>query len=145
MNQIEFFFEEVQLISFNQNTLKKNINYLINNELKEAGEISIIFCSDQYLLEINKQYLKHDYYTDIITFDYVEKNVISGDLFISTDRIKDNAMKYETKVIKELYRVVFHGVLHLVGYKDKNEDEQQLMTEKENFYLSKIDFKNLQI
>ena len=145
MNQIEFFFEEVQPISFNHSTLKKNINYLINNELKEVGEISIIFCSDQYLLEINKQYLKHDYYTDIITFDYVEKNVISGDLFISTDRINDNTIKYETEVIKELYRVVFHGVLHLVGYKDKNEEEQQLMKEKENYYLSKIDFKNLQI
>jgi rRNA maturation RNase YbeY len=109
--------------------------------LKEVGDISIIFCSDDYLLDINKQYLNHDYYTDIITFDYVEKNVISGDLFISMDRVVENAKQYEIPVLKELYRVVFHGVLHLVGFNDKSKEEKRTMTRKENQYLEKVKVK----
>jgi rRNA maturation RNase YbeY len=94
---------------------------------------------------MNKQYLSHDYYTDIITFDYVEQNIISGDLFISFDRIMDNAEQYDIELIREVYRVVFHGVLHLIGYNDKTEDEQKLMTEKEDFYLSEVDFSTLKL
>ncbi len=123
----------------------EGIKYLVNNELKTLGNLSVIFCSDAYLLDINKQYLNHDYYTDIITFDYVEESVISGDLFISIDRISENAGEFSTSIIKELYRVVFHGVLHLVGYNDKTDTEQTLMTEKENYYLRKMEFKGLEL
>ena len=143
MNQIDFFFEQTESFNFQEDLLVKHVNQLINNELRVTGEISVIFCSDDYLLEINKQYLNHDYYTDIITFDYEEEdNIISGDLFISIDRIKENAGNFGVNFIIELYRVVFHGVLHLIGYKDKTDEEQMEMTSKEDFYLNKVDFKS---
>lgn len=144
MNSIEFFFEDVKTVSIHEKILVLHLNSLIKNELKVSGDISVVFCSDDYLLEMNKQYLDHDYYTDIITFDYVEDNVISGDLFISIDRIVENAEKFNTTLLKELYRVVFHGVLHLVGYKDKTDGEAKLMREKENYYLGEVDFKELE-
>ena len=96
MKEIEFFFEDIEVIFFHKNTLINNINYLINNEIKKIGDISVIFCSDNYLLDINKQYLDHHYYTDIITFDYVEESVISGDLFISIDRSMRHLIFYQT-------------------------------------------------
>lgn len=145
MSSTQFFFENISPISFQENTLIYHIKRLIINELKEIGDISIIFCSDKYLLDVNKQYLNHNHYTDIITFDYVEDNVISGDLFISIDRIKENAKEYGVSLIKELFRVVFHGVLHLVGYNDKTKEEQLLMTEKENFYLAEVDFREMEL
>ncbi len=145
MKSTQFFFEDITPFSFSENLLVEKLNSLINKELKEIGEISVIFCSDEYLLEINKQYLNHDYYTDIITFDYVEDNVISGDLFISVDRVKENSQQFGSGLLKELYRVVFHGVLHLVGYNDKTDEEQTLMTEKEDFYINTVDFKGLTI
>jgi len=145
MNSIEIFFEDVKPVPIQEKILILHLNSLIENELSNVGEISIIFCSDEYLLEMNKTYLQHDYYTDIITFDYVEGNVISGDLFISLDRVKENAQKFDTRLLKELYRVVFHGTLHLVGYKDKSEDEQKQMREKENYYLSEVDFKGMEL
>ena len=112
---------------------------LIQNEGKTFGDISVIFCSDEYLLKINEQYLDHNYYTDIVTFDYVENAVISGDLFISVDRVAENAEKYGNPFIEELHRVIIHGVLHLVGYNDKTVKEQSLMREKEDFYLKNAD------
>ena len=118
---------------------------MIKNELKKAGDISVIFCSDEYLLKMNKEYLNHDYYTDIITFDYVEEDVISGDLFISIERIIENAGIYDSEALKELFRVVFHGVLHLIGYNDKTKEEQKLMREKEDYYLSEVDFKEMKL
>jgi rRNA maturation RNase YbeY len=145
VSSIDFFFEDIQSFSIYKSSITKYINSLIVNEVKERGNISVIFCSDKYLLEMNKQYLGHDYYTDIITFDYVEQNIISGDLFISFDRIMDNAEQYDIELIREVYRVVFHGVLHLIGYNDKTEDEQKLMTEKEDFYLSEVDFSTLKL
>ncbi len=141
MNSIEFYFEDVNPVSIHKKLLVLQLNSLIKNELKILGEVSVIFCSDEYLLQMNKEYLDHDYYTDIITFDYVEKEVISGDLFISLDRIRENAKNFKTSLLKELYRVVFHGVLHLVGYNDKTEEEQKTMREKENYYLGEVDFK----
>lgn len=144
MNSIEFFFEDVKTVPIHEKILVLHLNSLIENELKTSGDISVIFCSDDYLLNMNKEYLDHDYYTDIITFDYVEDDVISGDLFISIDRIADNAKKFETTQLKELYRVVFHGVLHLVGYKDKTDEDAKLMREKENYYLEGVDFKELE-
>lgn len=142
---MEFFFEDIEAFEFHENNLLDRVKYLINNEIKELGDVSVIFCSDDYLLDVNKQYLNHNYYTDIITFDYVEDKVISGDLFISVDRVKENAVEYATSVIRELYRVVFHGVLHLVGYNDKSDEEQAIMTEKENYYLGEVDFKGMEL
>ena len=109
------------------------------------GTISIIFCSDNYLLEVNKQYLNHNYFTDIITFNNVEDSVISGDLFISLDRVKENAETFHSKFVVELYRVVFHGILHLIGYNDKTETEKKLMRQKEDFYLSEVNFRELEL
>ena len=140
MNEIEFFFEDIQPVAINLKKIKTQCKRLICCEIKELGSVSVVFCSDDYLLEMNKQYLNHDYYTDIITFDYVEENVISGDLFISLDRVKENAQKYNNDFIIEIYRVVFHGILHLIGYKDKTEEEKKLMREKENFYLNMVVF-----
>jgi len=94
---------------------------------------------------MNRKYLEHDYYTDIITFDYVEGDIISGDLFISVDRVKENAAKFETTFLNELVRVIFHGVLHLAGYKDKTTSDEQLMRKKENFYLSEVDFRAMEL
>ncbi len=145
MNSIEIFFEDVKPVPIQEKILILQLNSLIKNELKKAGDISIIFCSDEYLLEMNKTYLQHDYYTDIITFDYVEGDVVSGDLFISLDRVKENAQQFDTALLKELYRVVFHGTLHLVGYKDKSETEQEQMRAKENYYLGEVDFKGMEL
>lgn len=107
------------------------IENVINSENKSWGEISYIFCDDEYLLEINKQYLNHDYYTDIISFDYTENEVVSGDIFISIDRVKENALDYGVSFDNELKRVVVHGVLHFCGYKDKSQDEEGMMRLKE--------------
>lgn len=140
---IEFFFEELSAFETNQDFIKNQLQQLIQKEGKKTGDISVIFCSDEYLLEMNKKHLQHDYYTDIITFNYVEESLISGDLFISAERIKDNAAKFGASFLEELYRVIFHGVLHLIGYNDKTEEEQKMMRQKENFYLAKVDFKRL--
>ncbi len=118
---------------------KKLINWIknsIKNESKKVGEISYIFCSDNYLYNMNLGYLNHDTYTDIITFDYTENDIISGDIFISIDRVKDNAKKFSTIFENELSRVIIHGVLHLIGYKDKSAQEKHLMRSKEDFYLT---------
>jgi len=140
VSNIQFFFEDIQPVKFNKNLLNQQIKYLIRTENYKTGDISIIFCSDEYLLQMNEQYLKHDYYTDIITFDYVGESVISGDLFISIDRVRENADKFNAKFKVELYRVVFHGVLHLAGYKDKSEEDKKLMRSMEDFYLHAVDF-----
>ena len=145
VNKIELFYEEIQPFSIQQSLIQFYVNLLVNKELKKIGDISIVFCSDDYLLKMNKQYLNHNYYTDIITFDYVENEIISGDLFISVDRVKENAKVFDIEMIIELYRVIFHGVLHLVGYNDKTDVEQRIMTEKENLYLSEVDFSELEI
>lgn len=104
----------------------------------EEDAISIIFCSDEELLEMNIHYLQHDYFTDIITFDYSEDSFISGDLFISIDRVMDNAGQLNVEYETELRRVCVHGVLHLCGYKDKSPTDEKLMREKEEHYLNKF-------
>ncbi|GGD50112.1 rRNA maturation RNase YbeY [Muriicola marianensis] len=108
---------------------------VIKEEGFELGEISYVFTSDEELLEINKEYLDHDYYTDIITFDYTSAKVLSGDIFISTDRVKDNAGEYNVTFDEELRRVMIHGVLHLMGFNDKSEEEKKKMTFKEDSKL----------
>ncbi|MDE5944916.1 MAG: rRNA maturation RNase YbeY [Rikenella sp.] len=101
------------------------------------GEVDVIFCSDRYLLEINRRYLQHDYYTDIITFDYSEAGSLSGDLFISVDTVRNNAEEYGVMFHVELLRVIIHGVMHLAGYKDKTDPDAAKMRERENHYLNK--------
>jgi rRNA maturation RNase YbeY len=103
---------------------------------KKIGEIAYIFCSEERILEINKQYLHHDYYTDIITFDYSEDNIISGDIFVCTDTIKSNSEKYSVIYSEELHRVLIHGILHLCGIDDKSPDERRIMEINENKALS---------
>ena len=99
---------------------------------KKVGDLSYLFCSDDHILEVNREYLQHDYYTDIITFDYTEEDVISGDMVISVDTIATNAEKYNTSFESEFFRVVIHGVLHLCGINDKGPGEREIMEENEN-------------
>jgi len=108
------------------------IKTVITSEKKKPGEVSIVLCSDEFLLDMNKQFLKHNYYTDIITFDYTEANVVSGELYISVDRVNDNASIFNKTFQNELHRVIVHGVLHLCGYKDKSTSEQATMRKKED-------------
>ncbi|MBQ9212817.1 MAG: rRNA maturation RNase YbeY [Bacteroidales bacterium] len=133
---IDYNFEDVEFVLPDTKILSSWIEFAIKNESKILGNISYIFCSDEYLWNMNKQFLQHDYYTDIITFDYVKNNIISGDLFISYDRIKDNAEKFNVLRETELLRVMIHGVLHLVGYDDITYELEKEIHQKEDFYLS---------
>src|SRR5690606_30544199 len=138
---VNFFTEEIKYTIKNKLLLKQWIKDAITNEGLKPGEISFIFCSDEYLHKINVEYLNHDTYTDIITFDNSEdENVIAGDIFISIDRIKENAKSFLVKEVDELHRVIIHGILHLCGYLDKKPVDKKRMTEKENEYLSKRSF-----
>ena len=103
---------------------------------KKVGEIAYIFCSDEKILEVNKEYLQHDYYTDIITFDYCEDNIISGDIFISLDTVKSNSEQFKTSYNDELHRTIIHGILHLCGINDKGEGEREIMEAEENKALA---------
>jgi probable rRNA maturation factor len=135
---IQFFTEDVHLPKVQKRRISNWIKNVIVNEGKKSGEISFIFCSDGYLLEMNKKYLKHFYYTDVITFDYVVNDVISGDVFISLDRIRENSIKFNVSFENELNRVLVHGVLHLLGYMDKDTNSKEEMTIKENYYLKNL-------
>jgi len=112
------------------------LTLVAESEIRRIGAISIIFCSDSYILDINMKYLQHDYFTDIITFDYCEGEKLSGDLFISIDSVRENAMQYGSKFEDELHRVMVHGILHLIGYDDHTKQDQKVMREKEDYYLS---------
>jgi len=133
-------YEDVDDLSLNEIDLTNWISKVCSSENHEFGDISLIFCSDDYLLDINRTHLDHDYYTDIITFDYTENKIVSGDLFISIDRVRDNATDFNFSFEHELHRVIIHGVLHLCGYKDKSDEEEKLMRTKENNALSMISF-----
>lgn len=109
-------------------------------ELKKTGDVTLIFCSDDYLLEINQQHLNHDYFTDIVTFDYSVDDTISGDLFISSERVAENAALFGVPFLHELHRVIIHGVLHLCGYGDKLEEDAIIIRTKEDYALSLIGF-----
>jgi rRNA maturation RNase YbeY len=113
------------------------IKQIVAQHRKRVGDIVYIFCSDAEILRINNQYLEHDYYTDIITFDYSENDVLSGDMFISLDTVQSNAEKYKTDYPEELLRVMIHGILHLCGFKDKSPADAKQMREKENEALSR--------
>lgn len=123
--------------SFKDRTkIKEWINQAIKKEKYKLGELSYNFCSDEYLLQINIEHLNHDFYTDIITFELNEGKTIIGDIYISIDRVKDNAKQNNKTFNNELMRVLIHGVLHLCGYKDKTKKDAATMREKEDYYLS---------
>ena len=136
---INYFFEDTNFKFNKRRATSKWLKSAIALENKKLGDISIIYCSDDYLLEINKQYLSHDYYTDVITFNYCEGDLISGDIFISVDTIKANAEEYGASFDNELCRVMVHGILHLIGYDDDCEANQLIMRQKEDFYLERYD------
>lgn len=135
-NMIQFFFEDIDKIEIEAN-LSNRLEDIILSEGKKPGEINYIFCDDEYLLQVNREYLKHDYYTDVITFDYVKGKTISGDIFVSLPRIFDNAETLSKDFESEFFRVLAHGVLHLCGYKDKTDEEIAEMRSKEDYYLNK--------
>ncbi len=137
MSEILFFTENIDFKLKDKAILKNWLLKSISNEGKQAENINFIFCTDDYLLEINKKYLKKNILTDVITFDYSEQDkVVSGEIYISYQRIADNATKYSQTVDNELYRVMIHGVLHLIGYDDNTKKQKEIMTQKEDYYLS---------
>ena len=112
------------------------IKAIAAEESRKVGDITFVFCDDNYLLKINKEFLDHDTYTDIITFDYSVGNEMISEVYVSTTRVEENAKKYKQTFENEIHRVIIHGVLHLCGYNDKTEEEKQIMRDKENHYLS---------
>jgi probable rRNA maturation factor len=135
-SDINFYFEEIETFPFSDHKLRKWIVFIIEQEDGNPGVINFIFCNDDYLFKLNIDFLQHDTLTDIITFDYSEEfENVSGDIFISTERVKENAMELGITFHEELERIIAHGVLHLLGYDDKNETVKEEMTYKENFYL----------
>lgn len=120
----------------NEDKIARWIEFSIHQEEKELGEIAIVFCTDEYLLEKNIKYLKHNTLTDVIGFDYSLNDLLSGDIFISIDRVNENAKDLDIQFDNELQRVMLHGVLHFSGYKDKNKNDKDKMQSKEDYYLS---------
>jgi len=141
MPAITFFEEDISYKLKHKTAVRRWITETIQAEGYLLQELNYIFCSDRYLLQINQQYLNHDTYTDIITFDNsaLEKSIV-GDVFISIDRIRENAAKFNVTECDELHRVIVHGALHLLGYQDKTRVTKQKMTQKEDFYLNKRGF-----
>ncbi|HEY8783900.1 MAG TPA: rRNA maturation RNase YbeY [Mucilaginibacter sp.] len=138
MPAIHFFEEDITYKLKHKTAVRRWITETVQTEGYKLKELTYIFCSDSYLLQINRQYLNHDTYTDIITFDNSEaEKVIGGDIFISIDRIRENAAKLNIAETDELHRVMIHGVLHLLGYGDKRSSDKQKMTLKEDFYLNR--------
>ena len=123
---------ETEFTLENETLFSDWISRVILSENKKEGDINYVFCDDEYILEINKQYLDHDYYTDIISFDYSVGNELHGDVFVSIERVRENAADFDVTFDEELKRVVIHGILHYIGYKDKSEEEELLMRQKEN-------------
>ena len=139
MNEVQLFFLQPVSVLKQRATLKSFLQKTASKEGRPIDSLNIIFCSDDYLLNINKQYLNHDYYTDIITFDLSEskKGPLAAELYISYNRVKDNAHQLKTTTAKELHRVIFHGLLHLLGYKDKLTKDQIVMRQMEDKLLAK--------
>jgi len=134
--KVQFFFTDKNVTLRDRTRLKSFISNMFKKESRSASSLTYVFCSDEYLLDINKQFLQHDYYTDIITFDLSStKEVIEGEVYISIDRVKDNASQLGTTIKNELHRVIFHGVLHLCGYKDKKPTDEKIMRTTEDKYL----------
>ena len=130
--------DEIKMPKFPKRKISKWIKSIALKYNKRVGDISYIFCSDEKILAINKKYLNHNYFTDIITFDYSEENIIAGDIFISIDTVKSNSQKFGTEYIYELYRVIVHGILHLCGINDKSQKQRIAMEENENIALLEL-------
>lgn len=135
---ITYHTEGVQMPQIKKRETSEWIKAVAATYEKRVGEIAYIFCSDEKILEVNRQYLQHDYYTDIITFDYCEGNRLSGDLFISLDTVKTNAEQFNTTYDEELHRTIIHGILHLCGINDKGPGEREIMEEAENKALAML-------
>jgi rRNA maturation RNase YbeY len=134
---IDICFEDIEQNDLiNESFLQSWFLSVIQRFNKEKGDITIVFCSDAYILEMNRSHLNHDYYTDIITFDYCEGDLVSGDLFISLDTVLSNSIELETSFIDEIHRVCVHGLLHLLGFKDKTDDDEKEMRLQEDIMLS---------
>lgn len=133
---VRYFTEDIKFEFKGKLSNNKWLRLVASSEIRKVGDINIIFCSDNYILDVNMKYLQHDYFTDIITFDYCEGNVLSGDLFISIDSVRENAEFYKTGFQDELNRVIVHGILHLIGYDDHSKEEIKVMRSKEDYYLS---------
>lgn len=134
---------EIKFKLSNEKSFRNWLNFAINSYFKEKSitktnkhRLTYIFCDDKYLLSINQKHLGHDYYTDIITFDCSENNIFDADMFISIERVEENAKELHESFDKELKRVMIHGLLHVMGYQDKSEDEKKIMREKEDFYIA---------
>jgi rRNA maturation RNase YbeY len=136
MNNISFHSEGVSTKTPSKRLLKAWIKEFVSNHGKKVGELAFVFCSDEKLLEVNQNFLQHDYYTDIITFDYCEGEIVSGDIFISVERVKENAISHNVEYNTELLRVLAHGVLHLIGFQDKSTEKKKEMTENEDLCIS---------
>ena len=132
---IRYFCEDIRFTYKNKLANNRWLKMVAGSEIRKIGDINVIFCSDNYILDVNMKYLQHDYFTDIITFDYCEGNVLSGDLFISVDSVRENSIEFGTDFEEELHRVIVHGVLHLIGYDDHTEEDKKVMRHKENYYL----------
>ena len=140
MARINFFTEDITYTLKHKTIIKNWIEATIVTEGYKLDELNFILCSDEYLLRINQDFLQHDDYTDVITFDNSEElKTIVGDIFISLERIRENANTFKSTTLKELCRVIIHGTLHLLGYKDKTKAAKTIMTEKEDFYLAKLE------
>ena len=133
---ISYFYEDTDFVFKGKVKNSKWLRLVAESEIRRIGDLNIIFCSDNYILDINQKYLQHDYFTDIITFDYCEGDKLSGDLFISVDSVRENSLEYSTEFPDELNRVIVHGLLHLIGYDDHTDEDIKMMRKKENYYLS---------
>lgn len=132
---IRYFTEDINFEFKHKALNNKWLRLVAQSEIRKIGDINIIFCSDNYILDVNMRYLQHDYFTDIITFDYCNDNILSGDLFISIDTVRENSEFYGTEFEEELNRVIVHGILHLIGYDDHKDEDIRTMRAKENYYL----------
>ncbi len=133
---VRYYYQDTEFVFKPKLITKQWLKTVAGSEMKKLGDISIIFCSDNYILDTNIKYLQHDYFTDIITFDYCDGDILSGDLFISVDSVRENSIYFKTKFEDELNRVIVHGLLHLIGYDDHTEEQQKVMRSKEDYYLS---------
>ena len=135
MQMIRYFQEDIRFDLKQKMQNNRWLKMVAGSEMRRIGAVNIIFCSDNYILDVNMRYLQHDYFTDIITFDYCEKDILSGDLFISIDSVRENALFYGVPFADELDRVMVHGLLHLIGYDDHTEEQIREMRAKEDYYL----------
>ena len=135
---ISYYFEDTDFVFKGKTATNRWLRLVAESEIRRIGNISIIFCSDNYILDVNQKYLQHDYFTDIITFDYCEGNTVNGELYISVDTVEANAQEYNETFRNEMHRVIIHGILHLLGYDDHSEEDIAQMREQEDLALDDL-------